>query len=99
MGSFMKLRDLRDEWKTVLIAISALIALAAALYPAWQSVISERKGPLTAVGPISGGVVATLILSEAVKAQGLESLAVFATLLLVMQNFVGLPIASFCLKT
>ncbi len=97
MGSFMKLSDLKDEWKTVLIAISALIALAAALY-LLGSLIIGRERALTAVGPISGGVVATLILSEAVKAQGLESLAIFATLLLVMQNFIGLPIASFCLK-
>ncbi|MFW5807167.1 MAG: hypothetical protein ACOCWU_05815 [Spirochaetota bacterium] len=37
-------------------------------------------------------------MSEAVKAQGLDALAVFATLLLVLQSFVGLPIASFCLK-
>ena len=97
MGSFMKLRDLKEEWKTVLVAITALVALALALFLLGGFIIGRERA-ITAVGPISGGVVATLIVSEAVRAQGLDSLAVFATLLLVLQSFVGLPISSFCLK-
>ncbi len=97
MGSFMKLRDLREEWKTVLVAITALVALALSLYLIGGLIIGRERA-ITAVGPISGGVVATLIVSEAVTAQGLDSLAVFATLLLVLQSFIGLPIASYCLK-
>jgi hypothetical protein len=97
MGSFMKLRDLKEEWKTVLVAILALTALALALFLIGGPLIGRERA-ITAVGPISGGVVATLIVSEAVKAQGFESLAVFATLLLVLQSFIGLPIASYSLK-
>ncbi|MFA6506848.1 MAG: hypothetical protein WCT14_12140 [Treponemataceae bacterium] len=97
MGSFMKLRDLKEEWKTVLIAILALIALSLALYFIGSPLIG-RKEAIVAIGPISGGVVATIIVSEAAKAQGLNALAVFATLLLVLQSFIGLPLASFCLK-
>lgn len=37
-------------------------------------------------------------MSEAAKAKGLETVLVFITLLLVLQNFVGLPIASVCLS-
>ena len=97
MGSFMKLRDLKEEWKTVLIAVCALIALAAALYIIGSPLMGKERA-VTAIGPISGGVVSTLIVSEAAKAKGLDSLAVFATLLLVLQSFIGLPIASYCLK-
>ncbi len=97
MGSFMKLRDLKEEWKTVLIALLALIALSIALYFIGGLVMGKEKS-VVAIGPISGGVVATLIVSEAAKAKGLDSLAVFATLLLVLQSFIGLPVASFCLK-
>jgi hypothetical protein len=97
MGSFMKLRDLKEEWKTVLIAILALIALSAALYLLGGLIIGRERA-ITAIGPISGGVVATLIVSEAVTKMGLEDLAVFATLLLVLQSFIGLPVASYCLK-
>jgi len=97
MGSFMKLRDLKEEWKTVATAILALILLSAAIYLIGSPVIGSDKA-VTAVGPISGGVVSTLIVSQAAKAKGLAALEVFATLLLVLQSFVGLPIASFCLK-
>jgi hypothetical protein len=97
MGSMLKLRDLKEEWKTVLIALLALIALSLALYFIGSPVIGRAES-IVAIGPISGGVVATLIVSEAAKAQGLPALAVFATLLLVIQTFIGLPVASFCLK-
>jgi hypothetical protein len=97
MGSMLKLRDLKDEWKTVLVALVALVALAVALYFIGTPLIGKEKA-VVAIGPISGGVVATMIVSEAAKAKGMDALAVFATLLLVLQSFVGLPIASFCLK-
>ena len=97
MGSMLKLRDLKDEWKTVIVALAALVALAAALYFIGTPLIGKEKA-VVAIGPISGGVVATMIVSEAAKAKGLDALAVFATLLLVLQSFVGLPVASFCLK-
>jgi hypothetical protein len=53
---------------------------------------------LTAAGPISGGIVATYIVREAANLKGFTELSVFAALLLVIQNFVGLPVASWCLK-
>ncbi len=98
MGTLMKLRDIRQEWKTVIIAFSALVCLSAGLYFIAGPILGKVMA-LTAAGPISGGIVATIIVSEAAKKVGLESLAVFATLLLVLQNFVGLPIASLCLKS
>lgn len=97
MGSLMKLRDLKEEWKTVLVAILALVVLSLALYFIGGPLMGRAEAA-TAIGPISGGVVSTLIVSQAVKAKGMESLAVFATLLLVLQGFVGFPIASYCLK-
>jgi hypothetical protein len=42
--------------------------------------------------------VATYIVREAAEAKGFTELSVFAALLLVLQNFVGLPVASWCLK-
>jgi hypothetical protein len=97
MGTLMKLRDLKDEWKTVIIALAAIVAAAIALFVIGSPIIGKQFA-VTAAGPISGGVVATLIMSEAAKAKGLETVLVFITLLLVLQNFVGLPIASVCLS-
>ena len=97
MGTLMRLKDLREEWKTVIIALSAIVFASIALFLIGSPVIG-REFAVPAAGPISGGVVATLIMSEAAKAKGLETVLVFLTLLLVLQNFVGLPIASICLS-
>lgn len=97
MGTLMRLRDLREEWKTVIIALSAIVFASIALFLIGSPIIG-REFAVPAAGPISGGVVATLIMSEAAKAKGLETVLVFLTLLLVLQNFVGLPIASICLS-
>jgi hypothetical protein len=97
MGTLMKLKDLKEEWKTVIIALGAIVAASAALFIIGSPLIGKEFA-VPAAGPISGGVVATLIMSEAAKAKALDTVLVFLTLLLVLQNFVGLPIASFCLS-
>lgn len=97
MGTLMKVKDLINEWKTVTIAFLGLVGLSVALYYVAGPIIGNVMA-LTAAGPISGGIVATIIVRQAAEEMGFASLAVFASLLLVLQNFVGLPIASFCLK-
>lgn len=97
MGTMMKLKDIKQEWKTVLIAFFGLIGLSIGLFFIAGPILGKVMA-LTAAGPISGGIVATIIVQDAAKAVGAENLVVFATLLLVLQNFVGLPIASMCLK-
>lgn len=97
MGTLMRLKDLQEEWKTVVIAFSAIVFAGVALFVIGSPLVG-REYAIPAAGPISGGVVATLIMSEAAKSKGLETVLVFLTLLLVLQNFVGLPIASICLS-
>lgn len=97
MGSLLNIQELKEEWKTVLIALIALIAVAILLYLIGSPTFG-RQFAIAATGPITGGVVATLIMQEALTEMGLETIVVFATLLLVLQTFVGLPIASYALS-
>jgi hypothetical protein len=97
MGTLMKVRSLLNEWKTVTVAFLGLVGLSAGLYYVAGPLIGNIMA-LTAAGPISGGIVATYIVREAADLKGFTELGVFAALLLVIQNFVGLPVASFCLK-
>ncbi|MDR2179175.1 MAG: hypothetical protein LBP21_02595 [Synergistaceae bacterium] len=97
MGTLMKVKNLINEWKTVTVALVGLVGLSVGLFYIAGPVIGGVMA-LTAAGPISGGVVATIIVREAAEAKGFADLAVFASLLLVLQNFVGLPVASVCLK-
>jgi hypothetical protein len=97
MGTLMKVRNLINEWKTVTIAFLGITGLSVGLFFIAGPLIGQLMA-LTAAGPISGGIVATFIVSEAASARGFTELAVFAALLLVIQNFVGIPVASWCLK-
>jgi len=97
MGTLMKLRDLKEEWKTVLIAFSAVVAVGVAMLFGASPLIGKQFA-VAGAGPISGGVVATFMVNEIATELGLDKVAVFATLLLVLQTFVGLPVASICLS-
>jgi len=96
-GSMMSIEQLKREYKTVLIAIAAVAAIALLLYFAGSLLIGKQQAA-AAVGPISGGLVAVLIIQEAASAIGLERIAIFVTLLFVLQLFIGLPIAALCLS-
>ncbi len=96
MGSLLNVNELKQEWKTVLIALGALFFVAILLFFVGSPIIGKNYA-VAAAGPITGGVVATLIVQEALTELGLESIVIFVTLLLVLQTFIGLPIASYCL--
>ena len=97
MGTLISLKELAKQWKTVLIALAAVFGIGILVYLVGTPIFGKAMAA-AAAPPISGGVVAALIVSEAAKAKGLESIAVFATLLLVTQTFFGTPVASYCLK-
>ena len=97
MGTMISLKELAKQWKTVMIAIAAVVGIGIFVYfvggPLFGNEMAAAAAP-----PISGGVVAALIVSDVAKAKGLESIAVFATLLLVTQTFFGTPVASNYIK-
>ncbi len=100
MGTMMSLRTLAQQYKTVLIAVAAIVGIALTVLGIGQFIMG-RNVSLVAAPVISGGVIAALKMQESMIASGVtnaESLAVFATVLMVMEGFVGYPIASICLK-
>lgn len=96
MGTLMNIRQLMDQWRTVVVALAALVGIGILVYGG-GTLLFGREIAITAAPPISGGVVAGIIMSEAAAAKGLTELSVLATLLVVVQGFVGYPLASFCL--
>ena len=96
MGTLMNIRQLMDQWRTVVVALAALVGIGILVYGG-GTLLFGREIAITAAPPIAGGVVAGLIMTEAAAARGLTELSVLATLLVVVQGFVGYPLASFCL--
>ena len=98
LGTTIKLRDFGAQWRTVIISAVACIAISAAIYFIGQLII-DRGFALVGAPILSGGVVATLQMQEMAQKADLPQLAVFATLVMCAQGFVGYPVASLCLKS
>ena len=98
LGTTIKLRDFGAQWRTVIISAVACIAISAAVYFIGQLII-DRGFALVGAPILSGGVVATLQMQEMAQKADLPQLAVFATLVMCAQGFVGFPVASLCLKS
>lgn len=97
MGTMLNFRQLAEQWRTVAIALAAIAGIAAILLTVGPLVM-DRNAALVSAPPIAGGVIAGIQMAEAATRIGNESYAVLATLLVVVQGFVGYPIASYCLK-
>lgn len=97
MGTLMSLKELLSQWRTVLIALGGIIAICIMTMTigkvlfGWQAVVAGTP-------PLTGGVVASILMAKAATDKGLTSIAVLATCMYVMQGFIGYPISAFCLK-
>ena len=98
LGTTIKLRDFGAQWRTVIISAVSCIAISVAVYFI-GSLIIDRGFALVGAPILSGGVVATLQMQEMAQKADLPQLAVFATLVMCAQGFVGYPVASLCLKS
>lgn len=97
MGTLMSLKELLSQWRTVLIALGGIVAICIMTLTigkvlfGWQAVVAGTP-------PLTGGVVASILMAKAATDKGLISIAVLATAMYVMQGFVGYPISAYCLK-
>lgn len=99
MGTTIKLRDFADQWKTVIVAAVACIMISVGIYFVGGLLVEDRNYVAVGAPILSGGVVATLTMQEAAAKLGSAELGIFAALVMVVQGFVGYPVASLCLRS
>ncbi|HAQ06822.1 MAG TPA: hypothetical protein DCR24_04570 [Bacillus bacterium] len=97
MGTLLSVKELKNQWKTIVIALSGILGIVAVLLSVGTLVFGYQT-MVVAIPPLVGGVVSALIMSEGAKEAGLASLSVFAIVIYVMQGFAGYPLTSFVLK-
>jgi MFS family permease len=97
MGTLLSLKELKNQWKTIVIALSGILGIVAVLLSV-GTLIFGFQTMVVAIPPLVGGVVSALIMSEGAKEAGLASLSVFAIVIYVMQGFAGYPLTSLVLK-
>ncbi|WP_040207343.1 hypothetical protein [Neobacillus jeddahensis] len=97
MGTLLSLKELKEQWKTIVIALSGIVGIIVLLLGI-GTFIYGFETVIVAIPPLVGGVVSALIMSEGAKEAGLASLSVFAIVIYVMQGFAGYPLTSVMLK-
>lgn len=97
MGTMLNIKQLIQQWKTVIICIAAILGILATLLLVVAPIMGIETA-LIGAPPLSGGVIAAIQMSEAANSIGREDLALLASLLVVVQGFAGYPIASIALK-
>lgn len=98
IGSLINLEELISEWKTVVIALCSIAAIALVCFTI-GSWCFGREYALIAAPPVAGSTVAGIIVTAAAEAANRPELAAFAVLVLSFQKFFGIPISTTGIRT
>ena len=93
MGTMIDLRQLAQEWRTVLTALLSMIVVMIACFAV--APFLGMKNVIVAIPVINGGIVSTQIMSEAAGELGLAIPAALGVILYAIKKFVGSYPASF----
>ncbi len=97
LGTLIDLEDMLSEWKTVAVALAGICGIAVISFTV-GSWIFGRDYALMAAPPISGGTIAGILCQAAANDAGRPELAAYVVLVLAMQKFFGMPVATIGLK-
>ncbi|MGI6075088.1 MAG: hypothetical protein ACOYD9_01795 [Pyramidobacter sp.] len=92
MGTMINLRQLLDEWRTVVTSIIGMAAAIAGILLATPLI--GRDAALVSIPVINGALIATQIMTDAAVAKGLTVAAILPAVVFAVQKFVGTPVVS-----
>ena len=97
MGTIISVKELAAQWKIIVIT---LIGLAGMVLFCWFICVPLVGKAYVVAGlpPLSGGIVAAVMMQQAAAAKGLETASVLAICMYVMQGFAGYPLTAVLLK-
>lgn len=97
MGTMLSIKELISQWKTIVTALSGIVGICLATMTIGQFLFGWEK-VVAATPPLTGGIVAAIVMSDVATQKGLADLAVLAIIMYVMQGFVGYPLTAIMLK-
>lgn len=92
MGTLIPLSRIKKQWKSVIVALLGII-IAAILILLVCTPFIGYEAAAAGTGPLTGGIIAFIIMSDGLKEIGLVSLVAIPLLVLSLQSIVGLPVA------
>lgn len=97
MGTLLSVKELAAQWRSVAVALIGIVGIMTMTMTIGAAVFGFDAAVI-ATPPLTGGVVAAIIMNEAAAELGMDQLAVLAIITYVMQGFIGYPLTSFMLK-
>lgn len=97
LGTLMSVKKLLIQWKAVLIAVVGICGTVLLTMTIGRAFFDYHL-VVAATPPLTGGIVAAVLMQQALTAKGLTSLAAIPIAMFVMHSFVGYPLTSWCLK-
>lgn len=97
MGTMLSIKELISQWKTIVTALSGIVGICLATMTIGQFLFGWEK-VVAATPPLTGGIVAAIVMSDVATQKGLADLAVLAIIMYVMQGFVGYPLTAINVK-
>ena len=97
MGTMLSVRELVSQWRTVVIALIGIVGIIALTMTIGVALFGFETAVI-ATPPLTGGIVAAIVMSDAATALGKDNLAILAIITYVMQGFVGYPLTGMLLK-
>ncbi len=97
IGTIISLKQLMQQWKTVvicLVGLGGMIAIGYFVAPMFM----DKTLVIAGLPPLTGGIVAATTMSDAAKNAGLTVASVFAIAMYCVQGFAGYPLTALCLQ-
>lgn len=97
LGTLMNLRQLAAQWKAICIALVGVCGTLA-LTLTIGSFIFNWHTVVAAVPPLTGGLVAALLMTNGLKAAGITTLVAIPVSMFIMHSLIGYPLTGWLLK-
>jgi hypothetical protein len=97
MGTIISIKQLLQQWKVILIALAGIAGMIVLVWFI-ASAFVEREYIVAGLPPLTGGIVAAIMMQEAATELGLTTAATLAIAMYSVQGFVGYPITAIFLK-
>lgn len=91
----MSLKELLQQWRAVCIALLGIVGTLTLTIGTW---IFNWHTVVAAVPPLTGGLVAALLMTTGLKTQGINYLIALPVSMFVFHSLVGYPLTSWLLK-
>lgn len=97
LGTLMNLKELIAQWKAVCIALLGVLGTLI-LTLVVGSLIFDWHTVVAAIPPLTGGLVAALLMTNGLKAAGITTLVALPVSMYVIHSVIGYPLTAVMLK-